>query len=152
MATKDERRAAYAQKLKDPRWQRKRLEVLQRDDYHCVICGDGESTLHVHHLVYLEDDPWDSDERHLVTLCESCHEYETSSLYPALKALGVAVRAYGLTSSGINDLAVAFRQARPFFMPDVCASVIAWAINDDAMKSHMYEAYFEDLAKRRPAE
>ncbi len=25
----------YASKLKDPRWQKKRLEILQRDDFAC---------------------------------------------------------------------------------------------------------------------
>jgi len=39
----------YAEKLRDPRWQRRRLEKLDAADFHCESCGDGESTLHVHH-------------------------------------------------------------------------------------------------------
>ena len=35
----------YKQKLKDPRWQKKRLKVLERDDWKCTRletdCGDG---------------------------------------------------------------------------------------------------------------
>ena len=62
----------YSQKLRDPRWQRKRLEILNRDNFTCRLCNDFQSTLNVHHLKY-SGDPWDADEKHLVTLCEHCH-------------------------------------------------------------------------------
>lgn len=63
----------YAEKLKDPRWQKKRLEILQRDNFKCRICNDGVNTLHVHHLSYNKD-PWDVLPNQLLTLCDSCHE------------------------------------------------------------------------------
>lgn len=63
----------YSEKLKDPRWQKKRLEILKRDDFKCTLCGDSQSTLHVHHLKYL-DDPWDIEDEFLVTHCEHCHK------------------------------------------------------------------------------
>ncbi len=28
----------YAEQLKDPRWQKRRLEILQRDEWRC-LCG-----------------------------------------------------------------------------------------------------------------
>ncbi len=65
----------YARKLLDPRWQRKRLEILNRDNFTCLDCGDKESTLHVHHCSYIYGrDPWDYDEGNFRTLCEGCHE------------------------------------------------------------------------------
>lgn len=65
----------YAEKLRDPRWQRKRLEVLQRDEFSCLACGDSESTLHVHHRLYLKRlEPWDYPNHLLQTLCEECHK------------------------------------------------------------------------------
>jgi hypothetical protein len=68
---------SYAEKLKDPRWQRKRLEILQRDDFTCKKCGDKQTTLHVHHRRYFKgNDPWDYPNELLVTLCEDCHEVE----------------------------------------------------------------------------
>ena len=70
---------AYSEKLKDPRWQKKRLEILERDSWSCQICGDSESTLHVHHYKY-ENDPWEVDNIYLKTLCESCHEMEHHDL------------------------------------------------------------------------
>ena len=56
----------------DPRWQKKRLEVLQRDEWKCVACEDSQSTLHVHHFYY-EGELWDVDAQFMQTLCESCH-------------------------------------------------------------------------------
>lgn len=65
----------YAEKLKDPRWQKKRLEILERDNWKCMLCGDKDSTLHVHHLFYYNgQEPWDYDNEALITLCEDCHE------------------------------------------------------------------------------
>ena len=67
----------YSEKLKDPRWQKKQLEVMERDGWECTNCGDKEKTLHVHHKKYLKGkDPWDYDNDLLETLCEPCHERE----------------------------------------------------------------------------
>lgn len=69
----------YEQLLQDPRWQEKRLEVLQRDDFTCRICNRRNTTLHVHHQYYLENtDPWDYDTESavLISVCEPCHKKE----------------------------------------------------------------------------
>lgn len=67
----------YSELLKDPRWQKKRLEILQRDNWACTVCRNTERTLHVHHTRYLYNkDPWDYDDMHLITLCDSCHSLE----------------------------------------------------------------------------
>ncbi len=58
---------------KHPKWQRKRLEILARDQWACTACGDTESTLHVHHATY-DGEPWEAQDSWLQTLCESCHE------------------------------------------------------------------------------
>ena len=71
---------AYIELLKDPRWQRKRLEIMQRDDFTCTACGDKESTLNVHHRSYHRGaKPWEYEADILTTLCESCHR-DTSGL------------------------------------------------------------------------
>lgn len=64
----------YSEKLKDPRWQKKRLEILQRDNFTCQLCEDKTTTLHIHHKKYTGE-PWEAPEEDLVTLCEHCHEY-----------------------------------------------------------------------------
>lgn len=76
----DKRRAEYGAKLRDPRWQKMRLEVMQRDAFTCQDCGDATRTLNVHHKFYRPAaDPWDYPVASLVTLCEDCHEERTES-------------------------------------------------------------------------
>jgi 5-methylcytosine-specific restriction endonuclease McrA len=66
----------YSDKLKDPRWQKKRLEIMQRDNFTCCRCSDTKSSLNVHHLSY-NGEPWDQDSGKLITLCCHCHEVIT---------------------------------------------------------------------------
>lgn len=64
----------YAEKLKDPRWQRKRLEVLSSDNFTCTCCGSTDIELHVHHFEYAKSgNPWDADLGDMCTLCKDCH-------------------------------------------------------------------------------
>jgi hypothetical protein len=66
--------AAY----RDSRWQKKRLEVMERDRWSCTDCGDGDGdgvTLNVHHIYYEAGRaPWEYENEMLVTRCEICHE------------------------------------------------------------------------------
>lgn len=67
----------YTEKLKDPRWQKKRLEILNRDNWRCCVtgCFETEKTLHVHHLDYISGkEPWDYPDEYFMTVCENCHE------------------------------------------------------------------------------
>jgi len=65
----------FFDQYKDPRWQKKRLEILERDNFKCRSCNDGESTLHVHHFIYTKDcKPWEYDNDNLITFCDTCHE------------------------------------------------------------------------------
>lgn len=65
----------YSEKLKDPRWQKKRLEILSRDQFRCQLCFENEAPLHVHHKNYQpRAAPWDYPGENLITLCEGCHE------------------------------------------------------------------------------
>ncbi len=65
----------YSKLLKDPRWQKKRLKILERDNFVCQKCYDGETTLHVHHLKYKKGKmPWDYSDKSLITLCKNCHD------------------------------------------------------------------------------
>ena len=60
--------------LRDPRWQKKRLEIFNRDNWCCRFCGAKENELHVHHVMYLTDHlPWDYPNQCLITLCKDCH-------------------------------------------------------------------------------
>jgi hypothetical protein len=72
-------RAEYAKKFQTKRWQKKRAKILKRDNFKCqmdLCCSDSDDgMLHVHHIVYMKDrDPWDYDDRLLITLCSECHK------------------------------------------------------------------------------
>jgi 5-methylcytosine-specific restriction endonuclease McrA len=95
----------YADKLKDPRWQKKRLEVFQRDGFSCRACGDTTKTLNVHHLRYKKGgEPWESPLSDLMTLCEYCHEEETNRRADFESALLEMLRARNWTCQDIEML------------------------------------------------
>lgn len=78
----------YAEKLKDPRWQKKRLEIMQRDDFTCQVCKDNSTTLHIHHKFYIYgNDPWDYEDNCFLTLCADCHESEEMQIKEYSKLL-----------------------------------------------------------------
>jgi hypothetical protein len=75
---------SYADLLKDPRWQKKRLQILERDGWKCRACHDGSTTLHVHHLIYIKGQaPWDYKDSALIALCEDCHAMANARLFEA---------------------------------------------------------------------
>jgi len=83
----------YNEKIKDPRWQKRRLEILKRDDWQCQICHEKERPLHVHHKMYLkETEPWDYENKFLITLCEDCHQYNTDNFFKYLKLLTESIK------------------------------------------------------------
>lgn len=68
----------YAEKLKDPRWQKLRLSVLGRNDFICELCDETEKELQVHHVAYRKNaEPWAYDESELIALCVDCHKSVT---------------------------------------------------------------------------
>jgi hypothetical protein len=70
---------AYAEKLRDPRWQRRRLEIFQRDNWKCQLCSRTDLELHLHHMYRTTEDPWDEPDLHLLTVCQLCHEQQPSN-------------------------------------------------------------------------
>ena len=90
----------YREKLLDPRWQKKRLKIFERDDFACQQCGDKNATLHIHHCIYLDGvEPWDHDDSTLLTLCASCHSNET-----VLEAIGYQGQLTNLRVLGYTNL------------------------------------------------
>jgi hypothetical protein len=148
--TKRRASEAYLAKLRDPRWQKKRLEILNRDGWMCQICGREDITLHVHHRRYIHGrEPWDIDNDSLVTLCEECHEGESELLRGALDVLAEQARirffAYEIETiaGGINAL-----QSWAPYTADVLAHVMR---NPDAFKLAR-DHYWEHNANRNEAE
>lgn len=82
----------YAEKLRDPRWQKKRLEIMQRDGWKCCCCGSADKNLQVHHLVYRKIDPWAYADVLYQTLCEECHELRQELTDKAVDAFRISLK------------------------------------------------------------
>lgn len=79
---------SYQTDLQDPKWQRKRLEIFDRDGFQCIHCGATDRTLTVHHRSY-HGKPWECPDIDLETLCDGpdgCHGKESTG-WPSLFAL-----------------------------------------------------------------
>jgi len=95
---------SYSDLLKSPKWQKKRLEILQRDKFTCQSCNDDINTLHVHHLHYEKGLlPWEYENEDLVTLCEKCHD-AISSIDKILNYGSVGIETITLVVKLINKL------------------------------------------------
>ena len=64
----------YAEQLKEPRWIKKKMRILNRDQFRCTKCMSTD-LLQVHHLYYINGEPaWGVPDLALVTLCHKCHK------------------------------------------------------------------------------
>lgn len=91
------RAKTYAEKLRDPRWQKKRLQLLNRAGFRCEHCGYGQEELHVHHKIYRKGcEIWDYKDDEFIVLCLCCHQRITEELdcirerMACLSAAGIA--------------------------------------------------------------
>jgi 5-methylcytosine-specific restriction endonuclease McrA len=110
--------ADYGDKLRDPRWQKFRLEVFTRDNFTCQKCQSTAKTLHAHHKYYQYGlEPWEYDIATVVTVCEDCH-YSANDLRHDLQMqvaklnlkaqLALLVAVADLCDHAPSDLAVSF--------------------------------------------
>lgn len=78
--------AEYWELLRDPRWQEKRLRIMERAGFKCERCGSSNRTLNVHHSYYMKGAaPWEYPDLSLHCLCEAkCHP-ETQAMQDGLK-------------------------------------------------------------------
>lgn len=93
----------YSEQLKDPRWQKKRLDILSRDSFTCLLCSDKDTTLHIHHIEYLPGrQPWEYEDDNFQTLCKHCHAVSekvksfSNSVLAISKRYDPAIEAYVL--------------------------------------------------------
>lgn len=80
----------YYEMLRDPQWQKKRLEIMQRDEFCCQRCENTTNTLNVHHSYYEKGkSPWEYPAWSLHTLCKDCHEVIQEQLTELHRAIGL---------------------------------------------------------------
>lgn len=86
----------YAEKLKDPRWQKVRLQVFEAAGWRCEDCGESTKTLNCHHKYYERNtEPWDYPMEAFAALCNECHDEAGVDMQRVRDALkGAARRGY----------------------------------------------------------
>jgi len=137
----------WLKKYKDPRWQKMRLKILERDGWCCQRCFDNKSTLHIHHRFYLKGrEPWEYPSSALIALCEECHEVETCNRESNQHMLMYAVREKFL-SNEINDLALAIHDMPILALSDVVMSAYCWAIENKEIQKELIERYLKSSPK-----
>jgi 5-methylcytosine-specific restriction endonuclease McrA len=66
--------------FEDPRWRKKRAEILERDGWRCQSDGNHAGDLNVHHRNYTTAEPWHELNENLITVCEKHHQGEHDQL------------------------------------------------------------------------
>ena len=152
---------AYLAKLRDPRWQKKRLEILSRDEWCCQMCGDSTQTLHVHHHYYERGhEPWEYPNEALVTLCEDCHEDESAYRAETERTVILTLRRAGFLNGALVSLAEAFHALKlePCPLPAGCAtlgadqlaSALQWLMTQEGFETGLVRAYLDFYRASQP--
>jgi len=90
MARKTKGQRVYMELLRDPRWQRNRLAILERAEWRCEGCGNREVNLQIHHGYYERGRlPWEYPPEALFCLCDDCHERAEGLKTEACRELGL---------------------------------------------------------------
>ena len=148
------KKKTYSEKLKDPRWQKKRLKILERDEFTCQSCFDSESTLHVHHRYYIRGaEPWGYPNEALQTLCESCHE-EEREFWPGAEAELIHAMKRNFSYSETIELAVSILNGvenTPQHIPEVILGAMCYTLTHPELQKEMIDRYFDALEATREA-
>ncbi len=138
----------YAEKLQDSRWENVRDEIRARDADSCQHCGSSEF-LEVHHCYYDGKEPWDYEHSSLLTLCRSCHKYETLNLDRAKKSLCDALSLKGWKANWFYELGHAVRNLHLNRTDDEAFSAFVWAIQKPEIIKSIIEFYQQSIRKAR---
>ena len=64
----------YSQQLRDPRWLKRRQEIIERANNLCEQYGEQSDRFEIHHGYYLKDKmAWEYPDEVLYCLCPDCH-------------------------------------------------------------------------------
>lgn len=97
----------YKEQLANPEWQKKRLQVFERDGFCCNLCSATDTELHVHHKEYHKGKKaWEYDLSNFMTVCKYCHE-----ILEALKSAKATALSVGkfIHPSGVITFSVVAR-------------------------------------------
>lgn len=122
----------YAQKLKHPKWQQKRLKILERDRWTCQLCGDINKTLHVHHLKYTAE-PYNEPDEKLITYCEICHGVVSKFKDKTVYSISTREFDWGfayIAKTDKNFLLGNFSDGNVTLLMEICSDSIDWVVSN----------------------
>lgn len=132
----------YSDKLKDPRWQKRRLDILNRDEWVCQRCYSENKTLTVHHLCYMPHlEPWEYPNKLLITLCVDCNKYERDNIDDALALLCGHFRNTFL-SDEIITIATGLAFFEPLQMKEILANAYKEAFKNVNIQRYLIARHF----------
>lgn len=139
----------YSEKLKDPRWQKLRLKVFERDNWECQWCGNREITLVAHHLYYENNkDPWEYPDEAFLTLCQPCHQFNHEQRHIAETELVAALRWKGFSPTDVMSMAKCFQTAGDNTMrPSVMTLFVEYLLTDKDVQSKVFPVIEEHIRK-----
>lgn len=143
------RKTPYSEKLRDPRWQKRRLEIMQRDKFSCQFCMADDITLNVHHRWYERGkEPWEACDDALVTLCENCHKRETEARQSTEDRL-LRILRKSFFCDALNSIADAFHYTDFDCEPEIFASALDHFLIEPENVKKMVDDYLAWRAEYR---
>lgn len=139
----------YREKFKDPRWQKKRLDIMSRDNFTCQICGETERTLNVHHRIYERGrEPWEYNNDLLVTLCQPCHETETERWSELPAELIIAIKKK-FNATDVVDLLIGFEEIVLQDTSENVAVALSYAMRDKDTQSCILKKFHDEFDRKK---
>lgn len=80
----------YPDKLRDPRWMKRKAEILLKRGQHCQFCN-GQTTF-VRHIVRSEEDPWSYPDDHYQVICPPCLKRRQPVIDALINNLRMAIK------------------------------------------------------------
>lgn len=133
-------KAAYGEKLLDPRWQKRRLEIFERDEWVCRGCRRASRTLHVHHLWY-DGEPWEVPDNALLTLCAECHKTETTGRSDAEADFLAAIRQGGWLVKDLEAVTDTIGAGGEFGNTDGMGILVAMLFDEPAFRNEVWAMF-----------
>jgi hypothetical protein len=142
---------SYSDKLKDPKWQQKRLRVFEKAGFRCGRCHVETKMLHVHHAYYEKGvKPWEYPDESLHCLCVDCHEHVqqiSSLLQREIGTIGLAGAEQLLGYAMGVKSQIAPMAKLQVFSPHVLQGIAdAWALPTESVQRTIHDSITDGFA------
>jgi len=141
----------YNEFLKNPRWQKMRLEILERDNWTCRNCGNTEEMLMVHHTYYAKGKrPWEYPAESLITLCHYCHSdiHDSKGKRAEYESALIEILRRKFTTSQLSGLLGVFNETETRHPQWEIIAIIAIALKAGPLQDKFVDSFLQDAERR----